>query len=844
MDESRPTLELSPESLRRMTEPSQLPFQTTATLAPPDMMVGQDRAREAIALALDAPDGRYNLYVSGLPGTGRTDATLAQTRAVASQRHPTSDWVYVYNFETPEEPLALELRAGQGRLFAQEVDKYVVSYRRELRRAFSSDVYDQQSAALIAEPLAKRDMLLEALSADARALGFELRGTPSGYMIVLLAPTEAGSTLQPLTEEAFEALPDAEKKQIQVNHDKVEAAIAKTLPQVRAVEDEARGLVRTLDHEVAETAGRHLSDQLAAAYAPFPAVVDYLKRLHADIVAHARVLIAAPTDAQVAQSDDGRQDGPAQGDNAAADAADADGLPKDDDLRASPALRSLLRRYGVNVMVAHAEGATAPVVVETSPTYSNLTGRIDIGIRDGLPFTDHMMLKPGAMHKAVGGFLILQAYDVLTQPRSWEAVKRMVRFERIEIDNTSQPIGNNPGATIRPRPIRADVKVILVGDPHTYSELASLDPEFRQNFKVRADFDYDMPRDADAEQAYAALAGQTARSFGSPDFTNDAVALVIEEGSRWVEDQERLSTHLADVRDLCVEAGYFAKRDKDTLTRRSHVEMAIRARERMRNMEAVRLMQEILRQEVMISTQGAAVGQINGLYVREILGYEFGMPARITATVSPGLAGVVTVDREADLSGPTHTKGVLVLAGYLAGHFAEDFPLSLSASLSFEQTYNGVDGDSASSAELYALLSALADLPIKQTLAVTGSVNQRGEVQAIGGATHKIEGFFHICQQRGLTGDQGVIIPRINARNLMLREDVVDAVRAGKFHIYGVSTIEEGIQLLTGIPFGTKTSDGRYLEGTVASRVLHRLRAYSMLVQRYSFGVRNESMRG
>lgn len=843
MDESRPTLELGPESLRRSTDHTQLPFETTATLAPPDMMVGQERAREAISLALDAPDGHYNLYVSGLPGTGRTDATVAQTRAVASQRYPTIDWVYVYNFETPEEPLALEIPAGRGRLFAHEVDNYLISYRRELRRAFSSDVYEQQSAALITEPLANRNKLLEALSAEARSLGFDLRGTPSGYVIAPLAPTEAGSAPQPLTEEAFDALPDAEKEQIQASHDRVEAAIAKVLPQVRAVEDEARGLVRTLDHEVADTAGRHLSEQLAATYATFPAVLGYLQKLRADIVAHARVLIAAPTESQLAQSEEMRQDGSARGESAA-DATDTDGLPKDDDLRGTPALRTLARRYGVNVMVAHAQGATAPVVVETSPTYANLTGRIDIGIRDGLPFTDHMMLKPGAMHKAVGGFLILQAYDVLTQPRSWEAVKRMVRFERIEIENTSQPIGNDPGATIRPRPIRADLKVILVGDPHTYAELAALDPEFRQNFKVRADFDYDMPRDAVAEQAYAALAGQTARSFGSPDFTNDAVALVIEEGSRWVEDQERLSTQLADVRDLCVEAGYFAKRDKDTLTRRSHVELAIRARERMRNMEAVRLQQEILRQDVMISTQGAAVGQINGLYVREILGYEFGMPARITATVSPGLAGVVTVDREADLSGPTHTKGVLVLAGYLAGHFAEEFPLSLSASLSFEQTYHGVDGDSASSAELYALLSALADLPIKQTLAVTGSVNQRGETQAIGGATHKVEGFFHICQQRGLTGDQGVIIPHINARNLMLREDVVEAVRAGKFHIYGVSTIDEGIQLLTGIPFGTKTSDGRYLEGTVAARVLHRLRAYSTLVQRYSFGVRGDGMRG
>ncbi|HEX8994966.1 MAG TPA: ATP-binding protein [Ktedonobacterales bacterium] len=829
MDETRPSLELTSESLRRVTDATRLPFQTTASLPSPAMMIGQDRAREAMELALQIPDGRYNLYVSGRPGTGRTDATLSLVRDVATQRHAQSDWVYVYNFELPEEPLALELPAGRGRVFAHDVEAYITACRRELRRAFSSDVYDERRTEMLAELRARREQLLESLQTDALALGFAVRGTPSGFVIVPLEAAVGDAEPQPLSEEAFDALPADAKRQIETNHARVETLIGKLLPHVRATEDEARQLVRALDREVADNAARHLSELIAASYAEYAPVLAYLRRLRVDMVAHARILRGATPGAQAEAGEDAAGETPTQDPTP----HDLDGLPMDEDLHDPLTLRALLRRYGVNVMVSRSRDEPAPVVEETNPTYANLMGRIDMGVREGLTFTDHMMLKPGAMHKAVGGFLVLQAHDVLTQPRSWDAVKRMVRFGCIELENGSQSPGATPGATIRPQPIRADVKVILIGDPQTYLELTELDPEFRQSFKVRADFDFDMPRDAATERAYGELAGEAARSQGYPEFTSEAVALLIEEGSRWAEDQERLSARFDNIRDLCVEASYFAKRAGDALTRRQHVAMAIGARDRRASMYQDKIEDAILREEVLISTRGAAVGQINGLYVNETPDYSFGLPMRITATVSPGLAGVVTVDRESDLSGRLHTKGVLVLAGFLAGRFAEDYPLSLSASLCFEQSYAGVEGDSASSAELYALLSALADVPIKQSLAVTGSVNQRGEIQAIGGATQKIEGFFRVCERRGLTGEQGVIIPHINARSLMLREDVIEAVRAGSFHIYGVSTVEEGIQLLTGIPFGTKTSDGRYLEGTIAARVLRRLREYSALVRRY-----------
>ncbi|HEX9036330.1 MAG TPA: AAA family ATPase [Ktedonobacterales bacterium] len=828
MTEHHLEFELPVSALRKTTDPTSLGFTTTEHLEAPPAMIGQDRAREAMELALGIPDSRFNLFVMGVPGSGRTATALAMTREAAQHRKPASDWVYTHNFEHAEEPLALELPVGRGRGFAHDIETYVMACRRELRRVFNSDAYRQRRTAALQPALSQRNQLLEALNAEARAEGFSLQGTPGGLAILPLRPgaAEQSGGAGTMTPEEFQALPPEEQQRIEENNAKVEAAASQIFPQVRTIEEGMRSLMRELDHEVAEAAVEEPSQALEKEYAGLPEVTRFLHSLRADIVAHAAIL----REAGVPPSDTPEEDeSPTSTEN---DMPTPD--PLDEDLREAPTVRALLRNYSINVMVGRRPDESAPVIEETNPTYTNLIGRIDIGARDGLPFTDHMMLRPGVMHKAAGGYLIIHAREMIAS-HSWEAVKRVARFGHIELENGSMTAGSAPGATIRPQPIRADLKIILIGDPLAYGALAEGDPDFRQIFAVRADFDVEMARDVAGEQAYAQIAGDAVRKLGFPPFSSAGVATVIDEGSRWVDDQAHISTELMDVGDLCREAGYFARRAGAPVTDASHVNTAIAARTRRESVYSDKTLDMILDGSIKISTTGAVVGQVNALSVQLVFGHPAGIPSRITARVSPGMAGVVTVERETEMSGPTHTKGVLVLSGYLAGRFAQRFPMSLSASLCFEQLYSPVDGDSASSAELYAILSALADVPISQEVAVTGSVNQRGEVQAIGGVTQKIEGFFHLCQARGLTGQQGVLMPAVNARNLMLRDDVIAAVSEGKFHIYGVSTIEEGIQILTGIPFGTLTSEGKYLAGTVAERVLTRLAYFHDRVRQTGF---------
>lgn len=859
MDDLRPETELPPGALRRRADPASLGFETTRDLPAPTQMVGQRRAQEAISLALEIADPRYNLYVAGDPGVGRLGVVLRSVGEAARTRTAKNDWVYVHHFEQPEEPLALALACGKARPFAHDIETYVLGARRELRRAFTSDVYDQERKSLLGGIEAQHSKLLDDLQNEALRRGFAIQGTPSGLAVVPIKvkvgapPPTADNTdgVAPLSQEEFNALPDERRAQLAVAHDEVEAAIARILPEAHALEELARQRVRALDHDTADQAIGRLTDALTASYATYPDVVEFLKHLRADIVAHADVLRGDAEGASQGQGGQGGQGAAnsqnSQSANAATDPTGADGsdsdlevadgadsgvgvsggVPLDEDLRDRPALAALLRRYRVNPIVTHEEQASAPIVEETNPTYVNLLGRIEFGVRDGLPYTDHMMIKAGALHRANGGFLILQARDVVTAGRSWETLKRVLRFGVITMESGADSPGTPPSATLRPQPIRADVKVVLIGDRETYAALVTLDPEFLQLFKVRADFDTDTPWTAESEQAYARVAGDVARAQGAPPLTADAVAVLIEEGSRWAGDQSRLSTLMTNVGDLALEACYWAKKAGAATTTAAHVDQAIASREFRLSLASEKYDQLIEQGELMIATDGEVVGQVNGLTIISSGGYDVGKPTRITARVSPGLAGVTAIERETEMSGPSHTKGVLVLSGYLAGKFAQDYPLSLSASLCFEQVYDGVDGDSASSSELYALLSALANVPIKQSLAVTGSVNQRGEIQAIGGATQKIEGFFALCKARGLTGKQGVIIPRSNVSGLMLREEVVEAVRAGQFHIYAISTVDEGIALLTGIPSGRADAQGRYLEGTISARVSQTLRDYS-----------------
>lgn len=875
MDDGRHRLELAPEQVRRITNSASLGFDTTEHLSPPERMMGQARAGEAIDFALEIEDQRYNLYVSGDPGTGRLTSVLAAVQRIARTRPASHDWCYVHHFEQPGEPRVLAFPAGMGRTFARDVDGFVIACRRELRRAFADETYERQRTDLLRNDEARHSQLLDQLQQEALALGFLLEGTPSGLAVVPVKPqvsttessanegqepAEPASTPtqaepQALSREEFEALPAEEQQRVRASREHVEALIERILPQIRAVEESARNRIRRLDRDVASKAVGHLADGLAETYSSVAQVRDFVHHLRHDVVHYADVLRGSEQDSRRERGEGAPvEEGPPDafddstlddadtldmqsGENAGGDDSEENsswgGVPLDEDLRTRPSLALLLRRYKVNVLVAHKHDDTAPVLQEANPTYTNLTGTVGIGVREGVPYSDHLMIRPGVLHRADGGFLVVQARDLLGHERSWDAVKRMLRFGTITLENSLESRNGPASAALRPEPMPAHVKVILVGDRETYALLMERDPEFHQLFKVRADFDTEMPRTTDTEAYYARFAGEAARNAAAPALTSGAVALLIEESSRWADDQQRVSTLLGSVSDLTIEACFWAKRDHAAVTTRLHMAQAIAARERRRSLLVDKLDQMVHQGTVLIDTEGEVIAQVNGLTVLLTVDHTFGKPVRITARTAPGWTGILDIEREIKMGGPSHTKGVLILYGYLMGKFGQDHPLSLTASICFEQVYDEVDGDSASSAELYALLSGLANVPIKQSLAVTGSVNQRGEVQAVGGVTQKIEAFYRICRDRGLTGDQGVIIPRANVRNLMLREEVVEAIRARRFHVFAVSTIDEGIELLTGIPAGRPDPNGRYLEGTINARIGQTLHIFGERVRAF-----------
>jgi predicted ATP-dependent protease len=854
--------ELSANEVRKICDPALLGFTSTDELRQPPLLGGQERAEEAIGLALHMVDRRYNLYVAGRSGSGRLSTVLKMVDAAARAHPADRDWCYVHNFERPDEPIVIALPVGGGEAFGSAIDGFVVGCRRELTRAFASDGYRQQRSALEREMVTQHTQLLEELEQTALQHGFLLQETQLGVSMIPLKtpsssePATPGNTLpenrqdgtgnssatgklQPLSPQEFAELPVSEQQHIREEQEQVGEAFAAAMPRLRALEAEARARIERIERETAEAATRHLLDEITQLYAGDARIQEFIQYLAADILAHADV---------VRGSDDGGESGndvsPGEGSDATIDLADeavansrgsssrqpgarsAGGIILDQAFRDRPAVAALLRRYRVNVLVAHKAGVAGPVIQEMNPTYLNLLGRIEFGLQGGLPYTDHLMIKAGAFHKANGGYLILQAAALLSHPHAWEAVKRVVRFGVIAMENSDEPQLTPVSASLRPEPIPALIKVILIGDPDIYAALLALDPEFGELFKIRADFDEEVERSQETERYYSLFIADTARKAGVPSLTAQAVAALIEEGSRMVEDQDELSTRLRTIADLTLEAGYMADQAGASITGPEHVAEAIAAADRRNGLLSDKLDKLIRQHTILIDTAGAVIGQVNGLTVLTSAGDSFGKPARITARTSPGMAGIVNLERETQMSGPAHSKGILILTGYLAGRYAIDYPLSLLGSICFEQIYGGIEGDSASSAELYALLSSLSGLPLKQGLAVTGSVNQRGEVQAVGGVNQKIEGFFSVCAAAGLTGDQGVLIPEANTRNLMLREPLVHAVQSGAFHIYAVSSIDAGIELLTGIPAGERGAGGTYPEKTVNWYVDQTLRTY------------------
>ena len=683
--------------------------------------------------------------------------------------------------------------------FARDMDELVESCRLEIPKAFESDDYTHRMEEVMKEIGAKRQAMTEEMEREAREAGFALSSTQVGITPV---PAIEG---RPMTEEEFNALSEEENKKLRERAEVLQHEINHTMVELRRLNKEAVEAAREVDKEVVRFALTPIVDELQAKYAEFPDVVTYLDQVESDMVEHQEIF-----------------------------------KPKQEPPPPSPAgpeaasSEEPLARYRVNDLVDNATCEAAPVIFEYSPTYYNLFGRIDYRARFGALTTDLTMIKAGAMHRANGGYLVLQARDLLTSPFSWEALKRTLRSGEVRIENLGEQSSALPSTTLSPQPIPTNTKIILVGTPEVLRLIQGADEDFRRYFKVVADFDTLMDRTHENMMKYAAFVSARCRDGHLKPLHKTAVARVIDYSSRLVEHQEKLTTRFMHVADIITEANYWAGVDDGETVVGDHVTKAIDQREYRASLTEERLQELMEEGTIRITTEGSAVGQVNGLAVLAVGDHVFGKPSRITARVSLGRGQVVNVERETHMSGKIHDKGFMILTGYLQGKYGHDKPLSLTASIGFEQTYSEVDGDSASSTELYALLSALSGLPLAQGIAVTGSVNQSGEVQAIGGATQKIEGFFDLCKARGLTGDQGVMLPKDNLVNLSLKDDVVEAVRKGQFHVYGVSTIDEGIEVLTQVPAGEPQQDGIYPDGTVHHSVEQRLQ--DMAEKSKSFG--------
>ena len=778
--------ELRPEELRRAVDPAQFGFSSTAELAPLTDMIGQDRARQALQFGMEMADEGYNIFALGPVGTGRWTMVTRFVQQEAAGAPAPQDWVYVNNFANPANPQAIGLPPGKGCELRRDMEELVENIRREVPRAFESEEYERQRARISQQLQEQQTEILRQLQEQAESRGFGIAQTPMGMMLV---HTERG---QPLSEEDFQRLPPARRQQLESAEADLQQQVAGSITRVRQRQKEAQNALRDLDRQVSAFTVGHFLDDLERKYADFPDVRRYLQQVRQDVIDHVDLF-----------KPESEQAGPLG-------------------QMMTAGRQAAYNRYQVNVVVDNCQQQGAPVIVESNPTYYNLIGEVQQEAQFGALVTDFTKIRGGSFHKANGGYLLMEARSLLLNPFAYDAMKRVLKDGRIEIEEMGQQFRLFSTVTLEPQPIPANVKVVLIGEPFIYYLLHAYDEDFRRLFKVMADFGADVDRDQETVTQYALFVAGRCREQGLPPFDAGAVGRLVEYGSRLAEDQKKLSTRFSEVADMISEAAYWAKRAGHSLVAREDVQKAIDEKTYRSNRVEERIREMIERGNIMVDTAGTVVGQVNGLSVTMLGDYAFGRPSRITARCYVGRGNVVAIDRDVQMAGPIHNKGVMILSGYLGGHYAQEQPLSLSASLTFEQSYEGVEGDSASSAELYALLSSLADVPLRQDLAVTGSVNQRGELQPVGGVTHKIEGFFDVCRIRGLSGQQGVIIPARNVDNLMLRDDVVQAVQEGKFHVYPVNTVDQGMELLTGMDAGERVA-GRYPEGTINYRVSQRL---------------------
>ena len=790
-----PAEELTADQLSRPCDSESLGFRTSDELPDSPMTLGQQRAVSAIEFGIGIRDSGYNLFALGPPNAGKHTMVRQFLEQQAASEPTASDWCYIHNFEQPHRPRALSLPAGRGIKFRDDMAGLVDDLKTAIKAALETEEYRLRHEKIDEEFNERRQTALTELGNRAAERGVALIQTPVGFG---LAPMHEG---RPLDADAFDKLPDSDRQRLKAALEDFENELEKLLHQVPKWRRESREKERALKRSVTSTAVDALLDELRKEYDGQPDVQAYLALVKADVIEH---------------SDDFRR-------------------PKDEEeagplealLATSGMAGQPLGRYKVNVLDDRTGVTGARVVYEDKPTYQNLVGRIEHVAQMGTLVTHFTLIKPGALHRSNGGYLILDARRLLLEPFAWEGLKRALRGRALRIESLGEALSLVSTVSLDPEPIPLNVKVVLIGDRVLYYLLYELDPDFRELFKVAVDFESGMDRTDQNDVLYAGMIGTLARKASLRPFTAAGVARVLEHGARVVGDAGKLWLGLGALTDLLREANHWAGADGGSVVDARHVQQAIDAWMYRSGRPRERIQEEIARGTIVIATRGEVVGQVNGLSVVELGGFAFARPSRITARVRFGSGKVVDIEREVELGGPVHSKGVLILSGYLAGRYVPDQPLSLAASIVLEQSYGGVEGDSASSAELFALLSALSDVPIRQAIAVTGSVNQRGEVQAVGAVNEKIEGFFDVCKASGLTGEQGVLIPAANKRHLMLRSDVTEAVAQGRFHIHAMATVDQGIETLTGRPAGVRDQSGRFPDHTVNHLVEQRLLGFA-----------------
>ncbi|MES9923833.1 MAG: ATP-binding protein [Candidatus Thiodiazotropha endolucinida] len=792
------TRALTPEALCRHCDPDQFNFDTTDELEDLEGFIGQERATESLHFGLGVEHKGYNLYALSPAGAGKSAMVRKFLKALAAERPIPSDWCYVNNFSDARKPHAVTLPAGQGVMFKGDMEQLVIDLQEAIPLVFESDEYHTRRQAKEDRLEERQENAMAAMQKKAEEKHIALINTPTGFT---LGPKQNDKILGP---EQFHNLPEKEQEAIEKDVKALQEELRRTLHAIPQWQKEAREEISKLNREMTASAVHHLIDAVREKYRDNAAVIAYLDRVEDDVINNFQQFL--PHDERKPT---------------------LFGLPLSQQEEGPP----WHYRYRVNLLLPHEANGGAPIVYEDLPGYNNLVGRIEHRAHLGALETDFTMIRPGALHRANGGYLILDALKLLFQPFAWETLKRVLQSSEIRIESLAQITSLISTQSLEPEPIPLQVKVVLLGERHIYYLLQALDPEFDELFKVAVDFDDDLVRDSHNEHHYGQLVATLARQHNLRSLDRYAVARVIDHSMRLADDNERLSSHMRSLTDLIQQADFWAGEQGHELISRNDVQQAIEAQIHRADRVQRRLQDEVVRGTLMIATDGEVVGQINGLSVMLLGDQRFGHPNRITARARLGKGQVVDIEREVELGGPIHSKGVYILSGFIAGRYVPDYPLSLSASLVFEQSYGGVEGDSASSAELYALLSALSGLPIKQQFAVTGSVNQMGEVQAIGGVNEKIEGFFDICRRRGLSGHQGVLIPSANVKHLILHEDVVQAVKAGEFAVYPIDNIDQGIALLTGTPAGTRDENGEFPEDSVNGRVEASLIRFSEHMQ-------------